>query len=128
MKLTGGRVNAFLNQPPSDMIGVLLFGPDRGLAKERAEKLIKVFGGNPEDAFGFSVLTADDLSSDPARLADEMSALSMFGDQRIVRLRLDHEKSGAAISKIIKDLDSYPEKAAAKLIVEAGDLLSLIHI
>ena len=122
MKITGGRVSAFLNAPPDDMIGVLLFGPDRGLVKERAEALIKKFSDNPDDAFSSAVLTSDDLSSDPARLADEMSALSMFGDQRLVRLRLDHERSGAAISKIIKELDVNPDKAAARLVVEAGDM------
>ncbi len=122
MKITGGRVNSFLNNPPGDLIGVLFFGPDRGLAKERAENLIKKFSDNPDDAFASTVLTADDLTSDPARLADEMSALSMFGDQRLVRLRLDHERSGAAISKIIKDLDTHPDKAAARLVIEAGDM------
>ncbi len=122
MKITGGRVNSFLNSPPDDMIGVLFFGPDRGLVKERAEALIKKLSDNPDDAFSSTVLTADDLTSDPARLADEMSALSMFGDQRLVRLRLDHERSGAAISKIIKELDLTPDRAAARLVVEAGDM------
>ena len=122
MKITGSRVNSFLNNPPGDMIGVLLYGPDRGLAKERAEALIKKFSVDPDDAFSSTVLTSDDLSKDPARLADEMSALSMFGDQRLVRLRLDHERSGAAISKIIKDLDTHPDKAAARLVIEAGDM------
>ncbi|MDB2439910.1 DNA polymerase III subunit delta, partial [Hellea sp.] len=66
--------------------------------------------------------TADDLTGDPAKLADEMSALSMFGDARLVRLRLDHERNGAAIAKIIKNFDAEPDKCEAKLIVEAGDL------
>lgn len=122
MKITGSRVSGFLNTPPSDLIGVLFFGPDRGLVKERAEALIKKFSSNPDDDFASAVLTADDLSSDPARLADEMAALSMFGDQRLVRLRLDHERSGAAISKIIKNLDTNPDMAAAKLVIEAGDM------
>jgi len=51
-----------------------------------------------------------------------MSALSMFGDARLVRLRLDHERNGAAIAKIIKGFDTDPSKCEAKLIVEAGDL------
>lgn len=122
MKLTGGRIARFLDSPPADIVGVLFFGPDRGLAKERSDKLIRSFIANPDDAFAATVLTADDLSSDPARLADEMSALSMFGGDRLVRLRLDHERSGAAISKIIKALDTAPSRAAAKLVIEAGDL------
>jgi DNA polymerase-3 subunit delta len=122
MKLTGARANKFISAPQADIIGVLLFGPDRGLVKERGQLLTKYYLPNPDDAFAATVLTADDLTGDPAKLSDEMSALSMFGDARLVRLRLDHERSGAAIAKIIKSFDTDPDKAEAKLIVEAGDL------
>ena len=122
MKLTGARAESFLANPRTDIIGVLLFGPDRGLVKERSQNLIKKYCTNPDDAFAATILTADDLSSDPAKLSDEMSALSMFGDARLVRVRLDHERSAAAISKIIKSFDTDPQKAEAKLIIEAGDL------
>lgn len=122
MKITGGRITRFLEAPPDDIIGVLFYGPDRGLAKELSDKIIHKFIANPDDVFGATVLTADDLTSDPARLADEMSALSLLGDDRLVRIRLDHERSGAAISKIIKSLDADPSRAAAKLVIEAGDM------
>lgn len=122
MKITGARAARFLDKPPSDIIGVLLFGPDRGLVRERAQALAKLFIKDPDDAFAVTQLTADDLTGDTAKLADEMSALSLLGDARLVRLRLDHERAGAAISKIIKDLDARPETAEAKLIVEAGDM------
>ena len=122
MKLTGARANKFVSAPQADIIGVLLFGPDRGLVKERGGLLTRKYLPNPDDAFAATVLTADDLTGDPAKLADEMSALSMFGDARLVRLRLDHERNGAAIAKIIKGFDTDPSKCEAKLIVEAGDL------
>ena len=122
MKLTGTRATRFITAPQADIIGILFYGPDRGLAKERANQLAKSYCTNPDDAFAATVLTADDLTSDPAKLSDEMSALSMFGDARLVRVRLDHERSGAAISKIIKSFDTDPQKAEAKLIIEAGDL------
>lgn len=122
MKLTGARANKFVSAPQADIIGVLLYGPDRGLVKERGGLLTKYYLPNPDDAFAATVLTADDLTGDPAKLSDEMSALSMFGDARLVRLRLDHERNGAAIAKIIKSFDTDPSKAEAKLIVEAGDL------
>ena len=122
MKLTGTRAARFLEKPPSDIVGVLFFGPDRGLVKSRSAALTQKFMPNADDAFGTTILTADDLSSDPARLADEMSALSLLGDDRLVRLRLDHERNGAAISKLIKQFDTEPDKAEAKLIIEAGDM------
>ena len=122
MKITGGRISKFLDAPPADIFGVLLFGPDRGLVKERSEQLTRKWGAGADDAFSATILTADDLSSDTARLADEMAALSLLGDQRLVRLRLDHERNGAAISKIIKSLDANPQTCAARLIVEGGDM------
>ena len=122
MKLTGNRVNSFLNRPPDDIIGVLFFGPDGGLVKERSQMMLTHFCDTPDDPFSTTIITADDLISDPAKLADEMSALSFLGGRRLVRLRLDHERSGAAISKIIKSFDTNPQKAEARLVVEAGDL------
>ncbi len=122
MKITGGRIERFIETPPANIVGVLLFGPDRGLAKERSKALIQKFIANPDDAFSVTVLTADDLSSDPARLADEISAMSLLGGERLVRLRLDHERGGAVISKLIKSLDADPSKAEAKLIIEGGDM------
>jgi len=121
MKLTGNRANTFLNQPKDDVIGVLLFGPDRGLARERALALSKKYIPEP-DAFSVTTLTADDLTGDPAKLADEMSALSLLGDDRLVHLRLDHERNGAAIAKVIKSFDANPTLAASILIIEAGDM------
>jgi DNA polymerase-3 subunit delta len=122
MKLTGNRVNSFLSNPPADIIGVLFFGPDGGLVKERSDIMVRHFCDTPDDPFSTTVITADDLTGDPAKLADELSALSFLGGRRLVRLRLDHERAGAAISKIIKNFDTHPEKAEARLIVEGGDM------
>jgi DNA polymerase-3 subunit delta len=122
MKLTGARQANFLSHPPADIIGILLFGPDRGLAKSRAAALSRLWLPEADADFGATILTADDLSADPSKLADEMSALSLLGGARLVRLRLDHERQAAAISKTLKDLDANPHKAEAKLIIEAGDL------
>ncbi|WP_298914728.1 DNA polymerase III subunit delta [uncultured Algimonas sp.] len=122
MKVTGARQTRFLSQPPHDLLGALLFGPDRGLVKARAAALIQTLAPDIDPAFGATVLTADDLATDPARLQDEMSAMSLLGGTRLVRLRLDHERSGAAIAKILKALDADPSRVEARLVIEAGDL------
>ena len=122
MKITGARQGRFLDQPPHDLIGAVLFGPDRGLVKARAAALIKTLAPDLDPTFGATVLTADDLASDPARLSDEMSAMSLLGGTRLVRLRLDHERSGAAIGKLLKQFDADPSRVEAKLVIEAGEL------
>jgi len=122
MKLAGARARNWINTPPADCPGVLLFGPDAGLCAERADAIAKKFSPNPDDPFSTTVLSADDLSGDPARLADEMVAQSLLGDVRLIRLRLSHERNAASIAKTIKALDARPDTCAAKLIIEAGDM------
>lgn len=122
MKITGTRQNRFLSAPPPDIIGVLIFGPDRGRVKSRGAALSQTFVPDVDPTFGSTLITADDLSSDPAKLADEMSAMSLLGGGRLVRLRLDHERQATAIAKLIKGFDADPSRAEAKLIIEAGDM------
>ncbi len=122
MKLSGARAENYIKTPPPDSVGVLLYGPDQGLCSERASAIAKKLATDPNDPFAVTSLSADDLSNDPAKLADEMSALSLLGDTRLIRVRLSHERPGAMIAKTIKALDARPETCAAKLIIEAGDL------
>ena len=122
MKITGARIDKFISAPPDNIKGTLFFGPDRGLVKERSELLARQFISDPSDVFATTVLTSDDLMSDPAKLSDEMVALSLLGGERLVRVRLDHERPGAAISKLIKHFDKEPDKCEARLIIEAGDM------
>ena len=121
MKLTGGRIETFLQSPPRDTVGALLFGPDRGLVRERAERLSRHWATDPDDAFGVSRLTEDDLADDPARLSDAMTALSLLGSASLVRLRLDTERQGKRVADVVKDFDSNPDRAASRLVIEAGD-------
>lgn len=122
MKLNGARAENYIKSPAPDSLGVLLFGPDQGLCSERAHAIAKKLADNPDDPFAVTSLSADDLANDPAKLADEMSALSLLGDTRLVHVRLSHERAGARIAKTIKALDARPDTCAAKLIIEAGDL------
>ncbi len=86
MKLSGGKADAFLKNPPAGIKGVLLFGPDAGLVRERGTALSRLFAG--EDG-GFSIheLTGDAVRKDPASLADMGSALSLMGGEPVVRVR-----------------------------------------
>lgn len=123
MKISGSRVNNFLAAPPETINGVLFFGPDRGLVHERVHTLAQYYGGDLKDAFSTTVLTADELQKDPVRLHDEMAALSLLGDQRLVRVRLDHERPAAGLAQTVGHYDTYPDMCVVKLIVEAGNLL-----
>jgi DNA polymerase III subunit delta len=67
---------------PKDFRLVLLHGPDGAAVSDLADKLVTRLG---EGAAPTS-MTAGDLKADPARLADEAAAVSMFGDKRVIRV------------------------------------------
>lgn len=117
-------VERLLERPPPGVRAVLLHGRDRGGVRERADRLAARVVDRPDDPFDVALLTETDMEADPARLADELSALSMLGGRRLVRLRLGSEKIALdrASAEALSAHASGAYNPAAMLIVEAGAL------
>lgn len=117
MKLTAARVETFLRRPDPMVRGILVYGPDRGLVRERADGLCKLTAGDPPDPFRLCELSPAMLKDDPVRLADEMAAQSLVGGMRLVHLR---DAGDGAVPAIARALEGAP--GSALLVAEAGDL------
>jgi len=87
VRLAPSRIAAFLQRPDPEIRAVLLYGPDEGLVRERAEAVARSVCPDLKDPFRVADLTASVLGTDPARLADEATQLSLTGGQRVVRVR-----------------------------------------
>ena len=66
MKFTGARADQFIRFLNPPVKYVLIYGPDAGLVRERAETIIKNFVGSVDDPFSNIEILATDLKSDPA--------------------------------------------------------------
>jgi DNA polymerase III subunit delta len=86
------EADRFLAQPTAGVRAALIWGRDRGGVRERADGLARKVCDRPDDPFDAALLTEADVDGDGARLADELSAISMLGGRRMVRLRLTAEK------------------------------------
>ena len=117
MKISGSRINQFLRQPDPKVAAVLLFGPDQGLVRERAEELVLNVVDDPADPFRVSVFTGADIKADPPCLVDEAAQLSMTGGRRVIWV---HEATDG-LSRIF---ESFFDNAGHDnlVIVEAGTL------
>ncbi|MGD0191553.1 MAG: DNA polymerase III subunit delta [Rhizomicrobium sp.] len=107
----------FAARPPADLVAALLYGPDQGLVRERADRLAATVCADLRDPFRVSELDEAGISSDHARLADEAAALSMTGGRRVVRVR----SAGNALAGIFESLLD-TSGGGALVVVEAGDL------
>jgi DNA polymerase-3 subunit delta len=122
MKIPPARAEAFLAKPDEACLGVLLYGPDSGLVRERARALTQLITGSPDDPFLITELSAGDLREDPARLADEATALSLGGGRRAVRLRGAGDGSTKAVAGALELLTGGDGPPPSLVIVEAGEL------
>lgn len=100
-------VERFLKGPPAEIRACLLYGRDRGGVRERADQLAKQVTPDIDDPFNVAMLTEGDLD-EAGRLEGELTAISMLGGRRLVRLRLTGERAG-------------PDKAAAEALTAHAD-------
>ena len=111
------QFEAFLGQASRRASMFLLHGTDSDLVSERARRLVPTLVDDVGDPFQVVRLSADTLVRDPGRLADEASAISMFGGKRVIWI----DAGGRDFSGLIADVaDTLP--AETSLVVEADVL------
>ncbi len=117
MKIAAGAADKFVAAPPEAIRAVLIYGPDGGLVRERAGRVVAAIVDDPHDPFRVSELRPADLRDDPARLSDEACALALTGGRRLVHIR----DATDASAKILADFLVRPV-GEALVLVEAGAL------
>ena len=117
-------VERFLAGPPANVNTAVIHGRDRGGVRERADSLAKRITPTLDDPFDVALLTEFDLDGDAARLADELSAQSMTGGRRLVRVKLTGEKASVdkALAEALKTHVAGGYNPDAFFLIEAGAL------
>ncbi len=116
-------IERFLKSPDSGIRAVLFYGRDAGMVRERADMLAKKIVADPDDPFDVSALTNSDAESE-GTLESALSAQSMTGGRRLVRLSLIGEKGGAdrAAAAAITAHANGELNPDAFFLIEAGNL------
>jgi DNA polymerase III subunit delta len=118
VKLQPARIEAFVKAPDPAARAILIYGPDAGLVRERAVALGRTVVADPTDPFRVSDLSGDQVERDPARLADEASAIALTGGRRLVRVRGAGDGTAAIFAAFLKALPP----GDSLIVVEAGDI------
>jgi len=118
VKLPAGRVEVFLRRPDPEIRAVLFYGPDTGLARERADNLAQSVCPDLRDPFRVADLAASALAADPARLADEAAQIGLMGGRRVVRVREAGDALATLFARFLRD----PAGGDTLVIAEAGEL------
>src|SRR5947199_9352655 len=95
--LRGKEIDAFLARPDAARPIILLYGPDTGLVRERADALLKSAVDDPNDPFSLVRLDGDELSAEPSLLVDEAMTVPLFGCRRAIRVRARSRDVASAV-------------------------------
>src|SRR5579864_9248627 len=115
--LRGREIDAYLARPDPARPIILLYGPDAGLVRERAEALLASAVDDPTDPFSLVRLDGDELAAEPSRLVDEALTVPLFGGRRAIRVR-------AGARSFASGVDTLADMALkdCRVVIEAGDL------
>ncbi|HJU76434.1 MAG TPA: DNA polymerase III subunit delta [Sphingomicrobium sp.] len=78
MRLQRGAIGRAVDQPDSAIRFYLLYGPDEAQSRALGMRLVEALQASR------SVIAGADVKSDPAMLADEAGAMSLFGGKRVI--------------------------------------------
>jgi len=82
--VNSAAADGFIERLPKQIRFVLVYGPDEGLAQERAKAAVRKLIGADPDPLNLVRLEGDAVARDPGALADEAYAIPMFGGARAI--------------------------------------------
>ncbi|MGH7061732.1 MAG: DNA polymerase III subunit delta, partial [Stellaceae bacterium] len=89
-------VDRFITKPDPGKPVVLVYGPDAGLVRERADALVKASVDDVDDPFAFVRIEGEELSANPSRLIEEANTVPLFGGRRAVLVKAGGRNIAAA--------------------------------
>ncbi len=114
--LKAHEVARFLARPDLSEGIFLAYGPDTGLVRETAQRLIRALTNDDPESASVTVLDGAEVDADPSILAVEAKTISLFGGKRIVRVR------GASKSLVMTLTELRDDPGGAAIVLEAGNL------
>ena len=117
MKIGQRQTEAFVRKPDPTIRAILVYGPNRGLVRERFDQLTLSIVNETSDPFRVAQLTGRQIISDPACLFDEAAALSLTGGDRVVRV----QEAAENITDVLRRFLENPP-GEALILVEGGEL------
>jgi DNA polymerase-3 subunit delta len=118
MKLSVAKANAFVEKPDAGLRVFLLYGPDAGMVRENAKKLLGKFVPDINDAFSVSAVESDALAKDPSRLFDEMASQSLLGGKRCLHIQDCGDEIAVHVERLLKEMPPGDNVA----VLEGGEL------
>jgi DNA polymerase-3 subunit delta len=91
----------FVSAPPDTIFLFLIHGPDAGLARERALRIIEKRVDDRRDPFQCVEMSGDVIAGDPLRLLDEANTAPLFGGRRAIVVDVGAKSIAPAVERLL---------------------------
>jgi DNA polymerase III subunit delta len=120
VKANKGSINRAVDQPAANVRFYLFHGPDEGQSRALAARLMEALGATK------FLLASGAVKSDPASLADEAGAMSLFGGKRLVWIEPATKDIEEGVAALLEGPQpESPVVAIAGVLTRASPLLKL---
>lgn len=120
MKASKSSIGRSVDQPDSKVRFYLFLGADEGQSRALAARLLEALGAQK------SVVPAAAVKSNPALLADEAAALSLFGDRRLIWIEPANNDIAEGVQALLEtEAVESPVVAIAGALPKSSALLKL---
>jgi DNA polymerase III subunit delta len=120
VKANKGSINRAVDQPAANVRFYLFHGPDEGQSRALAARLMEALGATK------FLLASGAVKSDPASLADEAGAMSLFGGKRLVWIEPATKDIEEGVAALLEGPQpESPVVAIAGALTRASPLLKL---
>lgn len=120
MKASKQSIGRAVDQPSGQVRFYLFHGPDEGQSRSLAERLCDGLGASK------AAVAANPLKSDPASLADQAGAMSLFGGKRLIWIEPATKDIEDAVAALLEGPDTEnPVAAIAGQLPRSSRLLKL---
>src|SRR5262249_15997193 len=115
--LRSNQIDAFMAKPNPAQPVVLVYGPDAGLVRERAEALVRAAVDDVNDPFSMARLDGAELAAEPRRRVDGAERMAVWGGGGGVWVKAGGGNFAPAVEAL---LAAAPPDC--RIVIEAGDL------
>jgi len=117
MKIETRAIPGFLKAPDPAARAILVYGPDEGLVRERAQTLARSVVEDLHDPFRVVELTGPEIEREPDAFIDAAAQIALGGGRRLLRVRVADGDIADVLAAWLAD-----PRGDAVAVIEAGDL------
>lgn len=122
MKIAPQKIETFVRSIDKSLAGMLLYGPEPGLADERFDIVSRQIAPDQLDPFLIVEISMEKIKEDPAILSDEVFAMSFSKGRKLIKIKDATDGLTATLKDLFANEQAFSGPESPFILISAGEL------